>query len=60
MQRGERKPRARHAERMAKRDRAAVRIDVLGIIGKAKLTQAGQRLRRERLVELDHIEVAES
>ena len=56
--RGQRQPRARHAERMAERDRAAVRIDVLGVVGKAELTQAGEPLRGEGLVQLDQIEVA--
>jgi hypothetical protein len=32
---------ARHAERMAERNRTTVRIDVRGIIGKPKLPQAG-------------------
>ena len=45
---------ARHAERMAERDRAAVRVDVLGILRDAELAQAGDRLRGEGLVELDH------
>jgi hypothetical protein len=44
---------------MAERDGAAVRIDVLGVVGDAKLAQAGQRLRGEGLVELDQIEVAD-
>ena len=59
MQSGERKPRSRHAERMPERDRPAVRIDVLGIVGNAELTQTGQPLRGERLVDLDQIEVAD-
>ena len=36
---GEREPGAGHAERMTKRDRAAMRIDVLGVVGDAKLPQ---------------------
>ena len=36
MHRRQRKPRARHAERMAERDRAAVRIDVLGVVGERR------------------------
>ena len=59
VRRGHREPRARHAERMAERDRAAIRIDVLGIVGKAELAQHGQRLRGEGLVEFDHVEVAD-
>ena len=59
MRRRDGKPRARHAERMAERDRAAVRIDVLGVVRHAELAQAGEGLRGERLVELDHVEVAD-
>src|SRR5712672_2378370 len=51
--------RARHAERMAERDRAAVRIDVLGIVGEAELAQARERLRGKCLVELDPVEIAD-
>src|SRR5438128_7157481 len=40
---GEREPRARHAERMSERDRAAVGIDVLGVVGDAELAQTGER-----------------
>ena len=43
VRRRQRQPRARHAERMAERDGAAVRIDVLGIVGDAELAQAGER-----------------
>src|SRR5581483_2180266 len=55
--RGEDKPRARHAERMAERDGAAVRVDVLGILGNAELPQTGNALRGECLVELDQVKV---
>jgi len=48
--RGEREPRPDIAERMAERDGAAVRIDVLGVLGDAKLAQAGDALRREGFV----------
>ena len=41
MHRRQRQPRARHAERMAERDRAAMRIDVRGVVGKPELPQAG-------------------
>src|SRR5262249_51044366 len=50
--------RARHAERVAERDRAAVRVDVLGIVRNPELAQGGERLAGECLVQLDHIEVA--
>src|SRR3984957_14840543 len=53
---GAREARARHAERMAERDRAAIRIDMAGIIRKPEPAQAGKRLRGERLVELDNVE----
>src|SRR5688572_16917999 len=43
--RGKRQPRARHAERMAERDRAAVGIDVPGVVRKSKLAQHRERLR---------------
>ena len=59
LRRREREPRARHAERMAERDGAAVRVDVLGVVRQPELAQAGQRLRGERLVQLDHVEVAD-
>ena len=36
-ERGQYQPRAAHPQRMAYRDRTAVGIDVLGIIGKPKL-----------------------
>ena len=52
-------PRARHAERMPERNGAAVGIYLLGIVAKAELPQHGQRLRGKRLVELDHVEIAD-
>src|SRR5664279_2282038 len=39
--RSQREPRARHAERMAERDGAAMPIDVLRIVGQPKLPQTG-------------------
>ena len=42
---------------MAERNGAAVGIDVLGIIGKPKLAQHSESLRREGLVQLDHIQL---
>ena len=59
MHSGEREPRAGHAERMTKRDGAAMRIDVLGIVGDAKLPQTGEPLRSEGFVQFDQIEVAD-
>src|SRR6185437_58030 len=55
MRRGQRQPRTRHAERMAERDRAAMRIDLFRIVGEAELAQAGERLRGKGFVELDQI-----
>src|SRR5579863_7194755 len=55
----QREPRTGHAERMTKRDGAAVRIDVLSVIGDPKLPQARQSLRSEGLIELDEIEVSD-
>ena len=57
MRGGERYARARHAERMAQCNRTAVRIDVFGVVGKAELAHAGERLRRKRLVQLPKINV---
>ncbi len=48
---------ARHAERMTKRNRPAMRIDLTGIVGQPQLAHAGKRLRGEGFVELDEIEV---
>src|SRR3954454_16860825 len=47
---------AGRAERMAQRDRSAVGLDPLGI-ETFPLADVGQALRRERLVELDHVDV---
>src|SRR5512132_2960961 len=47
--------RARRAERMAERDRAAERIDLRGV--EVELAHDGERLRGERLVELDPVDV---
>src|SRR5882757_490044 len=52
-----RQPCAAHAKRMAERDRAAMRVDEVGIVLDAELTQAGDALRGEGFIELDQIEV---
>src|SRR4051794_13505682 len=57
--RGHGEPRAAHAEGMTERDRAAVRVDEIGIVLDAKLTQAGDALRGKRLVEFDEVEIAD-
>ena len=41
VRRRQRQTRARHAERMTERDRAAVRIDLRRIVGQPELAQAG-------------------
>src|SRR5581483_6758187 len=50
-------PRTAHAERVADRDRAAVHVHLLLV--DAELAHDRDRLRRERLVQLDEIDVAE-
>jgi hypothetical protein len=44
---------AGHAERVTKRDRAAVWVYLGGVIGETKFAQHGQRLRSKRLVQFD-------
>src|SRR5581483_1917160 len=53
------KPRAAHAERMAERNRAAMRIDEVGILRNAELAQTGNTLAGESFIELDQIEIAD-
>src|SRR5882724_3889955 len=53
------KTRAAHAERMAERNRPAMRVDEIGIVLDAELPQAGYPLRGKGLIELDQIEVAD-
>ena len=45
-------------ERMAERDRAAVRVHVLGVVRQAELAQHRDALGGERLVQFDHVDVA--
>ena len=52
-------PRAGHAERVAERDGAAVRVDVRRVVGQAEVAQHGEALRGEGLVELDHVHLVE-
>ena len=59
VRRGEQQPRARHAERMTERDRAAVRIDPRIVVGEAELAETGERLRGEGFVQLDDGHVVE-
>src|SRR6516164_1679636 len=57
--RGQSQPRPRHAERMTERNSAAMRIDVIGVLGHAELAQAGDALRGKGLVDFDQIEIAD-
>src|SRR6478735_1430483 len=50
-------PPAGRAERMADGDRAAEHVDLLRVESRPR-THAGERLRRERLVELEEVDVA--
>src|SRR5215207_5174529 len=50
-------PRAAGADRVAERDRAAVGVDPLGV--DAQLLDHGERLGRERLVELEEVDVSQ-
>src|SRR6185437_14941999 len=52
-------PRAARAERMAERDRATVGIHARIVVGEAMVARDGQRLCRERLVQLDHVHLRE-
>src|SRR4029079_2728136 len=55
--RGQRDARTRGAERMADRDRAAVRVDPSVVERDFETTKTGEDLRREGLVDLDHVDV---
>ena len=55
--RGRHQPRAAGAERVAERDRAAVRVDARVVVGQAEVAQHGQPLRGEGLVQLDHVDL---
>src|SRR6185369_2963417 len=50
--RRQRQPRAAHAERMAERDCAAMRVDEVGVVLDAQLPQTGYALRGEGFIEL--------
>src|SRR5581483_2534400 len=52
--------RTAHAEGMAERDRAPLRIDVRSIVSDPKLAQDGKGLRRKCLIELHEIEVTDA
>src|SRR5450631_2058015 len=49
MHRGHRQPRAAHAQGMAKRDGAAMRVDEIGVVLDPELAQAGDALAGEGL-----------
>ena len=57
MQERDDEARAAHPERMAERDRAAVDVHLLGV--EAELADHGEALRRERLVQLDEVDLVE-
>ena len=57
--RGQGEARARHAERMAERDRAAVGVHVRRVVGEAELAHHRQALGGERFVQFDHVDVAD-
>jgi hypothetical protein len=44
---------------MADRDSSSIRVDACRIVRDAELSQHSECLRRERFIELDHIDVAE-
>jgi hypothetical protein len=50
---------AAHAQRVPQGDRAAVGVHVVGVVGQAEVTQEGQGLRGEGLVQLDHVDVGD-
>src|ERR1700759_5481392 len=57
--RGHGKARAAHAQGMAERDGAAIRIDEVGIILDAQLPETGDTLAGKGLIEFDQIEIAD-
>ena len=57
---GRDQPRAGHAERVAERDGAAVRVYMRRVVGQAKVAQHGERLGGEGLVELDHVHLVDA
>src|ERR1700738_4766660 len=58
MHRGHREARTAHAQGMTERNRAAMRVDEIGIVLDAELAQAGYSLAGEGFIELDQIEIA--
>ncbi len=59
MHRRQRQPGAAHAKRMTQRNGAAMRVDEVGILLDAELTQTGYPLAGEGFIELDQIEIAD-
>ena len=57
--RGQRQPRARHAERMAEGDGAAVGVHMARIVRDAELAEDGEALGGEGLVEFDDVHVVD-
>src|SRR5450759_2700319 len=56
VQKGDEDPAAAGSDRMPKRDRPAMGVDPFGV--DVQLPEHGERLRRERLIELEQIDVA--
>src|ERR1700733_12436091 len=52
-------PGSAHAERMTERDGAAMRIDEIGVVLDAELTQTSDTLAGESFIELDQIEIGD-
>src|SRR3546814_16707609 len=57
MHEGHGKACARHAERVAERDGAAVGVDMGGVIGKPERAQHGERLAGEGIIQPDRVKV---
>src|SRR5690349_16926453 len=55
----ENESRSRHPERVAERNRTAVWIHTIRVVGDAELAKTRERLRRERLVQFDHVHISE-
>src|SRR4051812_16052213 len=57
LSRGECEARPRHPKRMPKCDRTTIWIHVLSIVGETKLPKNGERLRSERFIKFNHVEI---
>ena len=50
-------PGSRHSERMPEGNGAAVRVDVVGVVGEAEEPEHGKRLRGERFIEFHDLDI---